>query len=65
MEEGRNGGAEWVRVGWWVCYLFYIWFVIGVSRLVGMGILGMFIVDAVCSLGSSRDASAKLYLVTA
>lgn len=18
MEEGRNGGAEWVRVGWWV-----------------------------------------------
>lgn len=33
-----------------------------VRRLVGMG---MFIVDAVCSLGSSRDASTKLYLVTA
>lgn len=28
MEEGRNGGAEWVRVGWWVCYLFCIWVVI-------------------------------------
>ena len=33
--------------------------------MVGKGVLGMFIVDAVCSLEGSRDASAKLYLVMA